>query len=116
MCEQPDVKVVSVSYSGGHNPDRRAAAAYCKSQGALMVNSAGNDDVDRSNIGNADDDDLIVVGATDINDNKSSFSAYGSYVDVWAPGYEKCFFRSYVVHIRYGCLCFSRNLNVDPLM
>eukprot|EP00584_Thalassiosira_punctigera_P021774 CAMPEP_0172574180 /NCGR_PEP_ID=MMETSP1067-20121228/136568_1 /TAXON_ID=265564 ORGANISM="Thalassiosira punctigera, Strain Tpunct2005C2" /NCGR_SAMPLE_ID=MMETSP1067 /ASSEMBLY_ACC=CAM_ASM_000444 /LENGTH=607 /DNA_ID=CAMNT_0013366803 /DNA_START=80 /DNA_END=1906 /DNA_ORIENTATION=+ len=86
MCEKEDVKVVSVSYSGPETLSRRSAATYCKSQGALMVNSAGNDDRDLTQYGQADNDDLIVVGATTSSDFKSSFSAYGTYVDVWAPG------------------------------
>lgn len=51
-----------------------------------MVNAAGNDGRDLTQFGHADNDDLIVVGATDTNDNKASFSAFGSFVDVFAPG------------------------------
>ena len=72
MCEKPDVKVVSVSYSGPDSTSRTSAATYCKTQGALMVNSAGNDD--RNIQGNADGDDLITVAASDSNNNKASFS------------------------------------------
>ncbi len=86
MCELPDVKVVSVSYSGVESQTRRSAASYCKSQGALMVNAAGNDGRDLTQFGEADNDDLIVVGASTSSDNKSGFSAHGRFVDVWAPG------------------------------
>ena len=86
MCELPDVKVVSVSYSGVEDQTRRDAATYCKSQGALMVNAAGNDSRDLTQFGEADNDDLIVVGASTSSDNKSGFSAHGRFVDVWAPG------------------------------
>lgn len=86
MCELPDVKVASVSYAGVQSQTRRDAATYCKSHGALMVNAAGNDNRNLSPYGEADADDLIVVGASDANDEKSGFSAYGSFVDVWAPG------------------------------
>ena len=86
MCALSDVKVSSVSYSGVEGAARRSAATYCKSQGALMVNAAGNDNRDLSQFGNHDGDDLIVAAASDSNDNKASFSAYGSFVDVWAPG------------------------------
>ena len=86
MCEKSDVKAVSVSYSGVEGQARRNAAAYCKTQGALMVNAAGNDGRDLTQFGDAGDDDLIVAGASTAQDNKSSFSAYGRFVDVWAPG------------------------------
>lgn len=86
MCELPDVRVVSVSYSGAESQSRRDAATYCKEHGALMVTAAGNDSRDLTVFGEADEDDLIVVGASTANDAKSGFSAFGSYVDVWAPG------------------------------
>jgi len=54
MCEKPDVKVASVSYSGVEQQSRRDAATYCKSQGALMVNAAGNDGYDLTQFGEAD--------------------------------------------------------------
>ena len=86
MCELPDVKVASVSYSGVEGDARRQAATYCKTQGALMTNAAGNDNRDLTPFGPADADDLIVVAASTSSNNKASFSAYGSFVDVWAPG------------------------------
>lgn len=82
-CDQGDI--VSVSYSGVEDSTRRSAAAYCKSKGRLMFNAAGNDNRDIRGY-NADADDLIVVGATTSGDARASFSAYGSYVDVMAPG------------------------------
>ena len=86
MCEKPDVKVVSVSYSGVEKASRLDAATYCKDHGALMVNAAGNDARDLTQFGESDDDNLIVAGASTSSDGKSSFSAYGRFVDVWAPG------------------------------
>ena len=86
MCELSDVKVASVSYSGVEGSTRRQAATYCKTQGALMTNAAGNDNRNLSQYGDANTDDLIVVGASTSSNNKASFSAYGSFVDVWAPG------------------------------
>ena len=86
MCELSDVKVASVSYSGVEGSARRQAATYCKTQGALMVNAAGNDNRNLSQFGEADEDDLIVVAASTSSNDKSGFSAYGAFVDVWAPG------------------------------
>ena len=50
-----------------------------------MFNAAGNDNRDITGY-NADSDDLIVVGATTSSDQRSGFSAYGSFVDIMAPG------------------------------
>jgi len=83
-CNAGD-RVVNISYSGATDSSRRSAATYCRQRGALVFHSAGNDDRDITGY-NTDADDLIVVGATDSTDNKSSFSAYGSYVDIMAPG------------------------------
>ncbi len=88
MCEKDDVKVVNLSYSGVEKAYRRDIATYCKEHGALLVNSAGNDSHDLSSYGNADDDDLIVAGSTDSQDEMASNTAKGDFVDVWAPGVE----------------------------
>ena len=77
--------VASVSYSGADTSSNLTTATYIKSIGGLLVWAAGNDGRNLT-FGNRDNDDLIVVGATDINDNSASFSAYGQFVDVVAPG------------------------------
>lgn len=123
MCELNDVKVVSLSFGTVESASRRQAATYCKANGALLVNSAGNDERDLTEYGHADDDDLIVVGASDYYDDKAYFSAYGervdtlslglryctkiqanestqilagSYVDLWAPGYGRYYLFCYL--------------------
>lgn len=78
-------KVASVSYSGVDNSSNLTTASYVRSLGGLMIWAAGNDGRNLT-FGNRDNDDLIVVGATDINDNKASFSAFGQFVDLVAPG------------------------------
>ncbi len=77
-------RVASVSYSGVDNQTNLTSATYIKSLGGLLVWAAGNDNRNLT-FGNRDDDDLIVAGGTDQNDNKASFSAYGPFVDVVAP-------------------------------
>ncbi len=86
MCDFPDVKVASLSYSGAANQLRREAASYCKSKRSLMVTAAGNSQSNMSSAGFADNDDLIVVGATTNTNTMSTFSNFGTYVDVMAPG------------------------------
>lgn len=78
-------RVASVSYSGVDVSSNLSTATYIRSIGGLLVWAAGNDGRNLT-YGNRDNDDIIVVGATDINDNKASFSAYGQFVDLVAPG------------------------------
>ena len=78
-------RVASVSYSGADASSNLTTATYIKSIGGLLVWAAGNDGR-YLNFGNRDNDDIIVVGATDQNDQSAWFSAYGPYVDLVAPG------------------------------
>jgi len=78
-------RVASVSYSGPDESSNLTTATYIKSLGGLLVWAAGNDGR-YLNFGNRDADDLIVVGATDSSDSKTSWSAYGPFMDLVAPG------------------------------
>ncbi|MCG3128930.1 MAG: hypothetical protein CHACPFDD_03826 [Phycisphaerae bacterium] len=78
-------RVASVSYSGVDSASNLTTATYIKSIGGLLVWAAGNDNRNLT-LGNRDADDIIVAAATDQNDAKASFSAYGVFVDVAAPG------------------------------
>ncbi|MCP3917774.1 MAG: PKD domain-containing protein [bacterium] len=78
-------RVASVSYSGVANSSNLTTATYVKSIGGLMVWAAGNNSANL-NFGDRDADDLIVVGATNSADARASFSAYGPFVDLFAPG------------------------------
>ncbi|MBM3991637.1 MAG: hypothetical protein FJ298_11600 [Planctomycetes bacterium] len=76
-------RVASVSYSGVNSSSVFTTGTYVRSRNALLVWAAGNSNVVLS--GNRNDD-VIVVGASDQNDAKASFSNYGSLVDLVAPG------------------------------
>lgn len=76
-------RCVSVSQTGVEYSSVQTTGAYVKGLGALLFWAAGNDQRDLSWF---DWDDVIVVGATDPNDDRASFSAYGLAVDVFAPG------------------------------
>lgn len=78
-------RVASVSYSGADSSSNLSTATYIKSINGLLVWAAGNDGRNLT-FGNRDNDDLIVVGATDSGDGLAYFSAYGQFVDVTAPG------------------------------
>ncbi len=77
-------RVASVSYSSVDNSSNLTTATYIKSIGGLLVWAAGNDNRNLT-FGDREADDIIVVGGTDRNDNKASFSAYGPFVDLAAP-------------------------------
>ena len=78
-------RVASVSYHGASSASNPATATYVKSLGGLMLWAAGNDSGNYSHA-DRDSDDLIVVGASDQNDDLAYFSAYGTFVDLVAPG------------------------------
>lgn len=74
---------ISASYSGVEYSSVQTTGAYVRSMGGLYLYAAGNDDVDHSGF---DWDDVVVVGASDENDDKAWFSSYGTAVDLTAPG------------------------------
>ena len=78
-------KVANISFSGVDSSSVRSAGTTVRNLDALLFWSAGNSS---TNMGanNRDNDDVLVVGATDQNDNLASFSSFGNYVDFTAPG------------------------------
>jgi len=77
-------RVANISYTGiAGSSTILSAARYMNSKGGLVFVSAGNNNIDE-NV--TPDPALIVVSATDANDNKASFSSWGSFVTLSAPG------------------------------
>lgn len=77
-------RVANISFYGVEtSSSARSAAQYMRNKGGLVVTSAGNYGVEETI---APSDTMITVSATDSNDNKASWSSYGSFVDVAAPG------------------------------
>ncbi len=76
-------RVASVSYSGGTSPSVSTTGDFLRTQGALLIWAADNSG---NNYKGNRDDGAIMVGATDSADNRSSFSSYGNYIDLFAPG------------------------------
>ena len=79
-------KVINLSLGGYSASDTvKDAVNYAWGQGAVLVAAAGNDSTDRK-LYPAAYDNVIAVAATDNKDQKASFSNYGNWVDIGAPG------------------------------
>lgn len=77
-------RVANVSYVGvAGSSSVQSAANYMRSKGGLVVVCAGNNGIDE---GLAPTTTMIPVSATDSNDLKTSWSSYGNFVAVAAPG------------------------------
>ena len=76
-------RIMNVSYSGVSAYSVETAGATIRANGGLLFWSAGNDS---ANLSGFDHAHVIVVGATDSNDQRAAFSAYGLGVDLFAPG------------------------------
>ncbi len=77
-------KVVNNSYSGvAGSSTIRSAAEYLRSKGGVVVVSAGNTG---TLLNHEPSDSLLVASATASNDVRPSWSSYGPYVDIAAPG------------------------------
>ena len=75
--------VANISYSVTSSSSVSSAAQYMRKKMGLVVAAAGNDGSDP---GWGDNPAIITVSATNASDGKASWSNYGSYVDVAAPG------------------------------
>ena len=77
-------RVINVSYAGvAASQAVLNAAQYAKSKGSLVFASAGNNGRDE---GVNPTTSMVVVSATDENDNMAGWSSYGSFVTIAAPG------------------------------
>jgi len=77
-------RVVNLSYEGAvGSASVQAAAQYLRSKGGVLIVAAGNTGaIDRT----APTDLMLVVSATDEADQLASFSTYGDFVSLAAPG------------------------------
>ncbi len=78
-------RVVNVSYGAAGSYTVDSAAAYLREKGGLLFISAGNDGADGSST-YPDFPNSLAVGATTSADVRASFSNYGTYIDLVAPG------------------------------
>ena len=78
--------VANMSLGGGASQATDAAIARMTSRGVTVVVAAGNENQNACNVSPARAASAITVGSTTRTDARSSFSNYGSCVDVFAPG------------------------------
>ena len=95
------VRVANISYSGiPGNLTIQNAAQYMKNKNGLVIVAAGNSGTD---LGYAATTTMIPVSATDSNDIKTSWSSFGKYVAISAPGKDIwTTFRNTVYGIGWG--------------
>jgi hypothetical protein len=80
-------RVVNLSYGTSASSAFNSAINSVLTSGGVVFNSAGNDDDDIPYfLGLFTDPRVVSVAATDSGDGKSSFSNYGDWVDISAPG------------------------------
>ncbi|MBA2483876.1 MAG: S8 family serine peptidase [Nitrosomonas sp.] len=77
-------KVVNASFSGvAGSAAIQSAAHYLRNKGGVLVVSAGNTGTE---FNYPPSYAIMVAAATDSNDQRPSWSSYGSYVDIASPG------------------------------
>lgn len=77
-------RVANISYGGAAGSATVAnAASYMMGKGGVVMISAGNDNTDYGYTNHAS---LYVVGATTSGETRASYSSFGNFVDIAAPG------------------------------
>jgi len=79
--------VLSMSLGGsGADPGYTTVIDAATNAGVTVVVAAGNSNGDACNFSPAFTPNAITVGSTTSTDSRSSFSNYGTCVEIWAPG------------------------------
>ncbi|ACA86652.1 S8 family peptidase [Shewanella woodyi] len=78
--------VANMSLGGGASQATDDAVNSAVAAGITFVVAAGNDNSNACNYSPARAADAITVGSTTSSDSRSSFSNYGSCLDIYAPG------------------------------
>jgi len=82
---RPAIASMSLGGSGNQQAMKDALDAAVAA-GVVVSVAAGNSNTDACNFSPAFVPSAITVGSTDATDSRSSFSNYGTCVDIWAPG------------------------------
>ncbi|KAI5366427.1 Putative peptidase S8/S53 domain, peptidase S8, subtilisin, His-active [Septoria linicola] len=78
--------VISMSLTGGFSQATNDAVAQAVSAGIFVAVAAGNNGRDASAYSPASEPTAFTVGASDSNDARASFSNFGRFLDIFAPG------------------------------
>ena len=78
--------VANMSIGGGLSPSLNSAVDRAVADGISVVVAAGNSNADACSYSPSSTPSAITVGATNLLDNRASFSNWGTCVDVFAPG------------------------------
>jgi len=78
--------VANMSLGGGASSTLDQAVRNSIASGVTYAIAAGNSNADACTTSPARTAEAITVGATDINDNRASFSNFGTCLDIFAPG------------------------------
>jgi len=81
-----DLSVGNMSLGGGASTTIDDAVNAAVNKGVHIAVAAGNDNANACNYSPARAANVVCVGATDNADNKSSFSNFGTCVEIHAPG------------------------------
>ncbi len=80
-------RVINMSWGGeGRSKVLEDVLRYAHDKGVVLVAAAGNSNADAAGFTPANVPEVITVASTDHTDHKSSFSNWGSKIDVAAPG------------------------------
>jgi len=82
----PGSTVIVLSVSGGISVSVNQALTAAFQAGVAIFGAAGNGYTDACTTTPGSANGVMVVGATDDNDNMATFSNYGACVDMYAPG------------------------------
>ena len=78
-------RIANASWGSSNSGGLGDAVDYFLAAGGLIVHAGGNDDADAPDYLDSRGD-VVNVAATDQNDCKATFSNYGNWVDIAAPG------------------------------
>lgn len=76
-------RVANVSYGVSGSASVQSAANYMRGKGGVVVVAAGNSGVEEAI---APHDSMLSIAATGSSDTRASWSSFGNYVDLAAPG------------------------------
>ncbi|MCK4403722.1 MAG: S8 family serine peptidase [candidate division Zixibacteria bacterium] len=103
---------VNSSWGSSNSGGLGTACDYAQTNGVLIVHAAGNDN-DNSADYLAQRTEVLTVAATDQSDQKASFSNYGDWVDVSAPGVD--IYSTYSSHYTAGYSYLSGTSMATPV-